>query len=198
MLPETIWNAGENEGLRENRPHFNALAPGDALIIPDPTECVFEGGVDQRHKFKRKGQTEDITLVMKDEDGEPRKDLEWQVTLPGGFDPIEGQTGDDGKIEFTLPAMVKQGMLRVGAPDRVEAPDFEEEHVLRFGGVDPITTPRGLQHRLENLGYAVKTNGKLDAATKDAIMAFQSDADLPLTGELCASTQAALEERYGS
>ncbi len=192
MLPETIWDASENEALREDRQHLNALAPGDPLIIPDPTECVFEGGVDQRHKFKRKGQKEEITLVLKDEDGEFRKELAWQVELPGGYDLIEGETADDGKIEFTLPAHVRDGKLRLGAPD------FEELHVLRFGAVDPITTPRGLQHRLDNLGYAIKTNGKLDAATKDAIMAFQSDADLPLTGELCASTQAALEERYGS
>lgn len=192
MLPETIWDASENEALREERPHFNALAPGDVVVVPDPTERIEEAAVDSAHRYVRKGIAEKIKLVLHDEDGEPRKDLDYQVELEGDRPLIEGKTDGDGALEFSIPPKMRKGTLRLGAPD------FEEEHDLEFGNVDPISTIRGVQHRLENLGYGVKDTGELDADTIVAIQSFQSDAELDVTGELCDETRAKLEERYGS
>ena len=192
MTPETIWDASENEGLKADRPHGNALAPGDVVVVPDPTERVESAAVDQKHRFVRKAVKEKLTLVLLDEDGEPRAELDYQVELGGDHPRIEGTTDGDGKLELELPPRVRSGTLRL------EAPDFEEEHELVFGGVDPITTVRGLQHRLQNLGYACEPTGELDDATKLSIQSFQSDAELEVSGEACDQTRAKLEERYGS
>lgn len=192
MLPETIWDAPENEALKAERPHGNALAPGDVVVVPAPTERIESAAVDQKHRFVRKAVREKVTLVLLDEDGEPRADLDYQVELGGEHPLIEGKTDGDGKLELDLPPRVRSGTLRL------EAPDFAEEHELVFGGIDPITTVRGLQHRLENLGYACTPTGKLDDATLLAIQSFQSDADLEVSGEVCDQTRGALEERYGS
>lgn len=192
MLPETIWDAPENEALRAERPHWNALAPGDVVVVPDVTERVEDAAVDQAHRYVRKAVFEKVKLVLHDEDGEPRAKLAYQIEFPDGTEMIEGETGDDGVIEFKHPPKIEKATLRV------EAPDFKEVHELEFGGVDPITTVEGMQHRLRNLGYAVEPNGKLDGPTKLAIQSFQSDAELDVTGEFCDATKAKLEERYGS
>ncbi len=192
MLPETIWDAADNEALRADRPHGNALAPGDLLVVPDPEEKIHEACVDKRHRYVRKGIPEKLELVLHDEEGKPRAQLDYQVEFAGGTPMIEGTTADDGVIEFTLPAAESRGTLRL------HAPDFDEVHDLRFGGVDPITTVRGLQHRLYNLGYACEPTGRMDDATRSSVMSFQSDADLTVTGECCDATRSALEQRYGS
>jgi len=192
MLPQTIWDAPENEALREERPHWNALAPGDEVVIPDPTERIESAAVDQKHRYVRKGVPEKITLVLQDEEGEPRAELAYTVEFSDDTPMVEGETAADGVIEFTLPPKVRKVTLSLGAPE------FEEVHDLVCGGVDPITTVRGQQHRLRNLGYACKDTGKLDGDTVQAIQSFQSDAELDVTGEFCDDTKAALEERYGS
>lgn len=192
MLPETIWDDADNDALRRERPHGNALAPGDVVVVPDPTERIHEAAVDERHRYVRKGVPEKIRIVLHDEEGEPRAELDYRVEFAGKTPTVEGKTADDGVVEFVLPASESRGTLRLGAPE------YEEEHALQFGGVDPVTTVRGVQHRLRNLGYACEANGELDDATVGALMAFQSDAELTMTGECCDDTRAALEERYGS
>jgi hypothetical protein len=192
MKPEDLWNAPENEALRQTRPHGHALAPRDVVVIPDLAEATFEGkALDRRHKFVRKGIPERLRLVLQDEDGKPRADLDYQLELPDES-LIEGKTGADGVIEADLDPRVRRATLRVGAPD------FAEVHELQLGGVDPVTTPSGLQHRLQNLGYGCESSGELDDATRGALAEFQSDAGIEITGECCDRTKAALEERYGS
>lgn len=190
--PEDLWNAPENEALRGTRPHGHALAPRDVVVIPDRDEARFEGkALDRSHKFVRKGIPERLEVALHDEDGKPRADLDYQIELPDES-IIEGKTGADGLIVIDLDPRVRRATLRVGPPERVEV------HELQLGGVDPVTTPTGLQHRLQNLGYACPSSGEYDDATRSALASFQSDAGLPLTGECCDRTKAALEERYGS
>lgn len=192
MKPEDLWNAPENEALRKARPHGHALAPRDVVVIPDLVEARFEGkALDRKHKFVRKGIPERLELVLHDEDGKPRADLDYRIELPDES-VLEGKTDAEGRIVADLDPRVRRATLRLGAPD------FAEIHELRLGGVDPVTTPSGLQHRLRNLGYACEGSGELDDATRQALAAFQSDAGLEVTGELCDRTKAALEERYGS
>ncbi|MCA9705159.1 MAG: peptidoglycan-binding protein [Myxococcales bacterium] len=193
MLPETIWDAPDNEALRQDRPHGNALAPGDVVVVPDPSERIHEAAVDRKHRYVRKGVPEKLRLVLHDEAGEPRTGLAYQVEFAGGTPMVEGTTDGDGAAEFVLPAREARATLRLCPEDRPV-----EEHELRFGGVDPITTVTGVQHRLYNLGYGCPTGGRLDDATRAAILSFQSDAELTVTGELDDATRSALEERYGS
>lgn len=192
LVPEKIWDAPENEGLRDERAHFNALAPGDTVVVPDLTERVEEAAVDKKHRYVRKAVTEAVSLVLLDEEGKPRTELEYRVQLDGRDEPVEGTTCGEGRIEFSMPPRTRKATLLLGAPD------FEEEHTLDFGGVDPVETLHGVQHRLRNLGYGVEPSGELDHATTLAIQSFQSDAELSVTGELCDETRAKLAEVYGS
>jgi hypothetical protein len=194
MLPQSLWEADENEALREQRTHPNALAPGDVVTIPDPENQIFELATGAAHKFLRKGIPEEFTLVLEDEDGKPRKDLPYVVELAGSDTPIEGTTDGSGMLKFPLHPHVRSATLtlKVG-----EKHDIDEVHELRFGGVDPVETLRGVQHRLRNLGYYCEETGVDDFLTEDALLAFQSDHKLDVTGEIDDKTRDALRKRYG-
>lgn len=198
MKPQDLWDAPQNEALRQARPHGHALAPRDVVVIPDLVEARFDGkALDRKHKFVRKGIPERLELVLHDEDGKPRADLDYSLELPDES-VLEGKTDAAGMIVVDLDPRVRRATLHLGPPE------LAESHVLRLGGVDPVSTPSGLQHRLHNLGYACGAGSdggsseELDEAVRDALAAFQSDAGLEVTGELCDRTKAALEERYGS
>src|SRR5262249_26165096 len=64
MLPQSLWEAAENDGLREKRTHMNALAPGDVVTIPDPEEQIFDLDTGAVHKFLRKGIPEEFIIVF--------------------------------------------------------------------------------------------------------------------------------------
>jgi len=190
MLPKSLWEADENKGLREQRSHMNALTPGDVVTIPDPENQIFELATGAVHKFLRKGIPEEFKIVLEDEEGKPRKELPYVVEFPGNDAPIEGTTAADGMIKFPLHPHVRSATLRLGE-------DKLEVHEIRFGAVDSVETLRGVQHRLRNLGYYCEETGEHDFLTEDALLAFQSDQKLDVTGEIDDKTRDALRERYG-
>ena len=63
--------------------------------------------------------------------------------------------------------------------------------------VDPVDEITGQQQRLKNLGYPIPmVNGKLDKATRAAILAFQKVWKLKETGEGDEATKAKLLELH--
>ena len=57
-----------------------------------------------------------------------------------------------------------------------------------------------MQARLKNLGYygGRTDSDELDEATRAALVAFQTDHELPVTGLIDDETKAALKKRHGS
>ena len=92
-----------------------------------------------------------------------------------------------------------------GGDENAESGDEEDDtrgpHVLHFslqiGHLDPHDTESGLQQRLNNLGYHCPRSGRIDAQTRVALRAFQTDQGIDPSGELDSSTESALRQHHG-
>ena len=94
-------------------------------------------------------------------------------------------------------------MVSVVDPEAPKAP--EKAHVdptvrfrIRLGHMDPVEERSGLRSRLTHLGYYVPEQKDEDAELREAILAFQCAAGLPLTGEPDEALHAALIKAHGS
>ncbi|MDI1448342.1 type VI secretion system tip protein TssI/VgrG [Polyangium sp. 6x1] len=113
----------------------------------------------------------------------------------------EGTTDADGVVQQKLPKGVKQVVIKLWVD---EYPTGRQRlYTLSMAEVPPADTPQGAQARLRALGfYFGKPTEEMNADTKSALTAFQKDHaqshGLEATGELDATTVAALQDVYGS
>jgi N-acetylmuramoyl-L-alanine amidase len=188
LFPDTIWNDSANAELKDKRKDPNVLYPGDVIVVPDkrPKEESCQAG--KRHRFRRMGVPERFTLTLA-EGGQRRANERYVLVVNGQI--REGKTGSDGTISEPIPPNAREGLLFIG--------DDEEEVLIRFGHVDPITEVSGVQSRLQNLGfYDGEVNGDLSPETTAAIAEFQRAHDLPGNGELSDETRQELLKAHGS
>lgn len=190
---ETIWDHPDNAELKERREDPNVLYPGDVVFIPEKQEKEETCGTDQTHRFRRKGALEELRIVLKDEEGEPRANMSYLLTIDGSN--INGTTDGDGLLVESILPDASQGRLIVLDEQGNEL----EEYELALGHLDPITEISGVQMRLTNLGYDCSSEeGGLGTRTQQAIERFQQAQDLETTGELDDTTRQKLKEVHGS
>ena len=73
-----------------------------------------------------------------------------------------------------------------------------EAYDVAIGGLDPIESVSGVQHRLSNLGYDCGgESGEAGDATRAAVLAFQRAQKLKETGVIDDATRARLRDRHG-
>ena len=190
FFPDTIWNDPDNADLRRVRRDPNVLRTGDLVVIPDKRRKEDDKPTDQRHQFKRKGfpTTVHIRLLKNDE---PRANETYQLVVDGQIH--EGRTDGDGHLWIYIPANDRKATLYVG-----EGED-RNEYKLALRYLQPISDLLGAQQRLNNLGYpAGPENGNLSPMIMQALMRFQHDNGLDVTGEYDEKTQERLLELHGS
>jgi LysM domain len=108
---ETIWNAGENAKLREQRPDPNVLYPGDVLFIPEKKDRDEFRPTAKQHRFRVKISKIKLRIVVRDFDNLPLAntgcrlefaengvlaipDLDYEIPLHiGHLDPVEMDSG---------------------------------------------------------------------------------------------------------
>ena len=73
----------------------------------------------------------------------------------------------------------------------------EEHYDLKFGGIDPITSVRGLQRRLVNLGIGCPSSGEMDEGTRGAIRSFRSKFELADSDVVDEAFRSKLLEVHG-
>jgi N-acetylmuramoyl-L-alanine amidase len=186
FLWKTIWEHGNNSGLRAKRKDPNQLAPGDKLFIPDKGKKTVSKPVDARHSFKRKGEPTKLKLRLTTMD-EPR--AKESYTLVFGDQVIHGVTDGDGKLEHPIPGETQSATLTLSGGDEVYA--------IAIGGLLPVTDTAGVQRRLQNLGFDCGgEDGTVGDATRDALKRFQAQYKLQVTGEPDSATQSKLEELH--
>jgi len=190
LLPDKIWNHPANAELKRKRENRNILFEGDILVIPDIEVREEMRPTDQRHKFRRKGAPEKLKIVLLDERDLPRKGLRYVLNVDGKF--REGYTKNDGSLEEPIDPAAKLANLSVFDGE------ITEEHELKLGYLDPLTEASGVQMRLSNLGFECPVSGQMDEATAQAIIEFQEERGLKVTGEMDDSTRNKLKEVYGS
>jgi hypothetical protein len=213
---ETVWDAPENDELRELRGSPHVILPGDVVFVP-PLELKTESlATGRQHKLRRNGVPSKL-IVRFMIDGEPRANADYTFVCDG----VEraGTTDGDGWIEESTHPIATWAEVRFPLelePDEDSQPEpsdddaepldddpdddeteADSEQVYRFDlrKMDPSSTISGAQARLHLLGYGVNgIDGELDEPTRAALSAFQEDHELDITGELDDATQAKLAE----
>lgn len=189
---EKIYNHGDNAAFKQARPDPNLIFPGDRVTIPDKVVKAFSCATGQAHRFVVKLPKRKLQLELLDTAGEPIADIPY--TLVVGIQTFEGATSSEGKLEHDIPAKEQKAKLTMNGVTRV----------LFIGHLNPIKDTEdagisGIQSRLRNLGYPVASvDGQLNASTRAAIQAFQSDHDLTVDGEVSDALIAKLQQEYGS
>lgn len=181
---KTLWNRPENAELKQLRKDPNLLFPGDEVFIPEKELKEEDKAVDQKHKFKRKGEPLKIKMQLKML-GEPRKNEEYIIDIDGT--KTRGTTDGDGKLEHLIPGNSRGGSLSLNGGKEVIP--------ILLGVLDPVEELSGVQQRLNNLGLkAGAEDGQLSDETKSALKDFQERHELPATGEANDETKAKLKE----
>jgi hypothetical protein len=184
---EAVTGDAKNKSLFETRTDL-VLRAGDALWLPDdpPKPRVEKVETGALHRFQVKGHLRPFSVVLKTPDGKPLADTEYELIVDGRS--ITGTTDGSGKLEANVPVAAQQADVRLGA----------SWIRLRIGGLDPITTIKGIQGRLYNLGYAPgPIDGVAGPRTASAIAAFQGDHGLTPNGRLDDATRDEIKKTYG-
>jgi N-acetylmuramoyl-L-alanine amidase len=186
-----IWNAPENDALREVRRDPNVLFPGDEVTVPDREDKTFSCASERTHTFRVKLPPAMLRIVMCDNTGAPLKNEDYRIEYGG--DGRAGKTDGSGLLKEKVPATIRDVTLRI------------RHYVLELavGDLDPMTDVgddglSGICARLHNLGYDPGPAGdEVTERLEAALAMFQRDQELEPTGEPDDDALAALREAHG-
>lgn len=190
---EDIYDYEPNEPFRKLRPDPSVIFAGDELWVPPcPYETELElpstGGEVSYKITGERPELETIDLIINGADGEALKNESYVLRISGHM--RKGSTDGDGRLleEFD------PGILRYG---RYELLIDETVIPLEVGHLDPIETTKGLQARLNNLGYDCgSVDGICGPATRAATRAFQQDNGLLSDGVAGPETRKKLSKLH--
>ncbi|MEO5729276.1 MAG: hypothetical protein ABI134_19250 [Byssovorax sp.] len=180
-----VWKHPENAPLRDKRKDPNILLPGDVVFVPDREPKSVEVASSKKHRFTVKLDKVALHLRLTG-NLEPLKSEPYVLQLEGG--DIKGETDGDGKLDAQIPAGLTQVTLIL--------PKRRQSYTLALGHLDPVDTPSGAEARLQNLRMLPDGQSN-DATLKSALSTFQRVKKLKESGELDASTKAALRDEHG-
>ncbi len=184
---DSLWDHPDNQSLREERRDPYVLREGDRVHLPDPQPKTVKVAPGGRHTFMLTDTRCEFEVQLR-LNGDPRKHEPWVLLIAG--ERITGTTDAEGTVRASIPARASEGVL--------ELRDGRERFPFRFGDLDPIDTPRGLQGRLANLAYYRHLiDGDHGPWTARALRAFQRDHGVAVTGEADEPTLARLRTIYG-
>ncbi len=187
---QKIWDHPDNSPLRDRRRKTSILYPGDRVTIPEKEPREESCQTEQRHRFCCHGRTCRLNVQFLKEDA-PRANEPYRLMVDG--QQSEGTLDGEGWFRVTVPADAREAIIRVGEEPRID------EYRLRIGHLDPIEEIRGVQQRLNNLGfYCGQEEGNVGPKTRFAIAAFQRRYDLEVTEEVDEATRQRLQEVYGT
>jgi type VI secretion system secreted protein VgrG len=140
-------------------------------------------------------ETKPFRVNLHDADFNPYAGKKYRL-LAGG-QTREGTAGADGAVAEQVPKSATAVQVTVWI-DTWPTGRRLSWTISLAETLPPVGSLPGAMERLRNLGYGPGTNeNDVDATTRRALVAFQSDHDLPETGALDAATIAKLEDRHG-
>jgi hypothetical protein len=188
-----VWNAPENQALRESRKSPFVLLPGDTVTVPDPRLKTVERPEMALHRFVLKTLRARlrVRLLQRHADGT-------QAALAGASchvtidEVVTDATSDsDGWVEVKLDPAARAAELKV---DKTQTNPPLGWHIS-LGTLLPDTETSGAVNRLINLGYRALAEDS-QVYLPYAIRAFQEDAGIEVTGELDDATKSELAKRH--
>lgn len=189
----TIYDDPQNADFRKLRPDPNIITPGDQLFIPDKQTKTDSKGTDTKNTYKLNAKKTTLQIRLKDEKGVALSGKKYKLAI--GSDVTEDTTGGDGLIKHDIAADTKTGQLTVYLDDDTTKPGFIWD--LKIGSLDTVDTNKGVQARLNNLGFFCGTvDGIIGPKTKAALSGFQSKNGLTVSGAADSDTQAKLRQLH--
>ncbi|MBC8074134.1 MAG: peptidoglycan-binding protein [Deltaproteobacteria bacterium] len=178
----------------DNAPLFTVrratvLRQGDRFTVPDGAaeQQEFSGAGDKRHRFRYTPRLRPLAVKILAHDGSALAGESYE--LQHGETIMTGSTGGDGFIRVEIPIAWLALELRVAGRTRK----------LRIAALDPVTTMRGVQARLYNLGFDTgPIDGNFGLRTARALRAFQAANGLTETGHGDRATRDKLKSVHGS
>lgn len=166
LCPDTIWSDSHNSQLRELRKDPDVLFPGDIVYLPDRESKTESCQTDIRNRFKRKGVPAKLCLHLFNDD-KPRSHQYYQLDIDGHL--FEGKTDEQGILKQSIPPKSKHGKLFIDG----------DEIDIDLGELDPADEVKGLQERLNNLGFDCgREDGDFGDKTKAALLAFEQQTGM--------------------
>jgi hypothetical protein len=189
----TIYNDSHNADFRKLRPDPNIIGAGDELFIPTKESKTDSRGTDTASTFKLTAKKTFLKIRIKDEKNQAFAGKKFSLKVGG--EVTEGVIGADGLIEKEIAADTKTGRLTVFLDDDTNKPGFIWD--LKVGGLDPVETNKGVQARLNNLGFFCgAVDGAIGPMTKAAISGFQSKNGLDVNGNADDATRDKLRQLH--
>ncbi len=186
---EKILNHADNRELRDRSRDRGILFEEDNLLIPEIDLREELCATDQRHRFRCTNRNADLRIRFMKR-GEPRAGQSFVVRA--GNREIRGNLDNDGWLVARVPVDAQEAIITLGEGAR------QETFQMRVGHLDPISEWRGVQQRLNNLGFPCgEENNENNESTAEAIRTFQTKNGLTSTGELDDATRNRLREVYG-
>lgn len=129
-----------------------------------------------------------LNLELRDSTGAPLAERAYALVLPDGT-RREGTLDASGCLHEPVPADVRQLWLDVA----------ERRIALDVTGMPAPETVEGAQERLNHMNYFVgDVDGDPGRFTRTAVMRFQRDHGLPVTGELDEATRERVRREHGA
>jgi N-acetylmuramoyl-L-alanine amidase len=187
--PERIWEEPANQSIRDQDVEETTLNPGDVVTIPDRETKEVAGATEERHRFRCTLGSAWLRVCFR-RHGEPRANEPYVLHWEGG--ELAGSLDEQGRLRARLPRDATEAWVMLGEGSH------QERFHLRVGHLDPCSQTKGIQQRLNNLGfYCGDPDGEVGEATRAALRRFQEAHDLAVTGALDDATQARIREIHG-
>ncbi len=190
---QTIYNAPENADFRTLRPDPNIISPGDQLFVPDKLTKTDSKGTDTKNTYKLFAKKTFLKIRLKDEQGNAFANKKYSLKINGNL--TEGATGADGLVQTEIAADTASGQLTVFLDNDTSKPGIVWS--LKIGNLDPVDTNKGVQARLNNLGFFCgAVDGIIGPMTQAALSGFQSKNGLAVSGSADSVTRDKLRQLH--
>ena len=186
-----IYNHADNQNFRQACPDPDLLIPGEKCVLPDKNEKEENKATNKKWKFEMAPGKAQLHVVILRPNGQPLKSTSCKLVLHGPS--VEGRTistktDGSGALKCDINTDVETATLTI------EGQVIE----LLVGQLEPLTTAKGVQARLQNLNYHLETIDGDANTGKAAITAFQKNYTLnDPEGSVEKQTRAKLKEIYG-
>ncbi len=159
--PGTIWDDGANQALKQQRVNPHTLAVGDTITIPALEPFETSKATDAIHRLVVASTTVLLNLKLQDVDRKPLADRFYRLVVgerslvdPGVVPsvPVSDVTDGKGLLSQPIPVNAAMGELTVHEGSTADSAVAGKIRLL-IGVLPPPNTRRGVQARLNNMGY---------------------------------------------
>jgi hypothetical protein len=191
--PDAIYSHPPNAQLKQKRSNPNLLCKGDKVQVPDredKSEQVKDG---QKYTFKAKGLRTHLRFLIEDFEGNGLAGKDYVLEV--GMASFSGKTTGEGLVETLVQASETRGRLIVWLDDQKSSCMVWN---LEIGSLEPHEETRGMQARLNNLGYFCgKVDGVVGPKTRAAVRAFKKINGLGDNDTIDDATKNGIRDVYG-